>query len=201
MYIYIHGTIHKICWKELFIELTLTAAHSWMVRSPRLLETYRKLRPSRSNSSKWVGERWEIRKSQWQDGFWPLKCAFCSHRETFDRQKMDIRSLTQEHQANKRALDPKVLLVWRDSSLANNDSDIRLAILVLFFSLFLPFFSSSSLFLPPIYTLLSHPLLCSIIPMVSRSLYLPPLPRNVPSPTRRGTSSPCRVHWLLFRQS
>ena len=45
MYIYVKQLVYKGP-----VELTLTAAHSWMVRSPRLLETYRRLRLSRSNS-------------------------------------------------------------------------------------------------------------------------------------------------------
>ena len=73
---------------------------------------------------------------------------------------MDIRSLTQEHQANKRALEPKVLwdmaLVGWDSSLDNNDRDIRPAILVL-----------SSLFL------LSSSYLPSPLPPTSLPYYTP----------------------------
>ena len=37
------------------------------------------------------------------DEVWLVWC-----RETFERQKMDIRTMTKEHQANKRALEPKV---------------------------------------------------------------------------------------------
>ena len=65
---------------------------------------------------------------------------------------MDIRSLTQEHQANKRALEPKVL--WDmalDPSLANSDRDIRPAIVVLsslFLLPFSPLFLLSALLFP-----------------------------------------------------
>ena len=99
-----------------------------------------------------MGERWERNKFKEESRkvvIWTFESSsVCSVlRETFDRQKMDIRSLTQEHHANKRALEPKV--VWDmalDPSLANNDRDIRPAILVL-----------SSIFssLPPICTPLS----------------------------------------------
>lgn len=122
-----------------------------------------------------MGKRWERNKFKEESRkvvIWTFE--MCSVlRETFDRQKMDIRSLTQEHQANKRALEPKV--VWDmalDPSLANNDRDIKPAIVVL-----------SSLFL------------------LSSSYLHSSFPRNAPSPAKKGTSSPCRVHWLLFRQS
>lgn len=36
-----------------------------------------------------------------------LALYMLSCRETFERQKMDIKALQREHQANKRALDPK----------------------------------------------------------------------------------------------
>lgn len=127
---YVHGTIHYCLlswpWPQ------HTAGWSDHPDSWRHTESWDQADPTQV--SEWEKDgRWkDLRKSQWQYWFWPLtrviKCVLCSHRETFDRQKMDIRSLTQEHQANKRALDPKVLLVGRDSSLASNDSDIRLAI-------------------------------------------------------------------------
>ena len=40
---------------------------------------------------------------------WYATAWFC--RETFERQKMDIRAMTKELQANKKALEPKVLCI------------------------------------------------------------------------------------------
>ena len=74
---------------------------------------------------------------------------------------MDIRSLTQEHQANKRALEPKVLwdmaLVGWDSSLDNNDGDIRPAILARTLLPFPPLFLLSTLTSPTHFSTLLYP--------------------------------------------